>query len=279
MTEPGQSKSGSLAVKVDPPSLASPHRQEIRQHIRELLSEDFTGRAASISALEKYGQDAAAELVDTLVRKADHPHAITNITDALAEIGRPSAGVIQHALGHITEVSRPEDVYLVERFVDLLGRMEDRSLVQTLSEQVIKLNQAIKRNHNAQLVHCCEAAKVRIHGLLIELGAKEGLADFLKLLGDGRSRVRDGVVKSLARIGDRRAIVPLVRLLTIEEPVSSSGAQDIRTAIREIARREQLTPDTKPLKGLVNGEKAVLEQILGKARNGNGSANGKAKHA
>ena len=67
-----------------------------------------------------------------------------------------------------------------------------------------------------------------------------------------------------------RNIVPLIRLLAIEEPVSSSGAQDIRTAIREIARREQLTSESKVLKSRLNGEKAASEQILGKARNGNG---------
>ena len=277
MTEPGQHKSGESAVKADSAPPATPERQEIRKYVKDLLSDDYSVRASSINELGKIGAPAAEELVQTLIRKAGHPHALSNITDALAEIGKPSARVIQHALGDIAEVRQPEDVYLVERFVELLGRMGDKNVVETLSNQVPKLNRAIKRNHNPELVHCCEAAKVRIHGLLVELGATEGLDDLLKLLGDGRSRVRAGVVTALARIGDRRAIVPLLRLLAIEEPVSSSGAQDIRMAIRDIAKREQLTADDKSLKGL-NGQRAVLEQILPKARPGNGAVNGNGRH-
>jgi HEAT repeat protein len=243
-------------------------KQEIRRHIKDLLSDDYSVRALSVGELGKYGEDAAEALVDTLIKKADHPHALANFSDALAEIGKPSLNVILHALNHIVELRRPEDVYLLESFVDLLGLLHDRRSGAALLQQIAKLNRAIKRNHDRKLVHCCEAAKVRIHRTLIDLGERGGLQDLLEMLGDGRRRVRDGVVDALARVGDRRALASLVRLYDIEEHVSFSGAQFIKEAIREIARRERLTPEDRLFRELGPAERGALDRVFPKARSG-----------
>ena len=271
MTEPAPSKSGSLREKNGSTAPVPDKREEIQRHIKELLSDDFDVRAASITELEKYGEDAAEALVDTLIKKAGDPSKYPNFSDALAEIGKPSLNVILHALNHIVEIKRSEDIYLLESFLGPLGLLQDRRSVAPLTDQVGKLNAAIKRNHNKQLVHCAESAKVRIHRLLIELGEKTGVDDLLEMLGDGRTRVRDGVVDSLGRVGDRRALVPLVRLYTIEEPVSFSGAQVIKEAVREIARRENVTPEDRSFKRELSAEeKAGLERLFPKCKNGNG---------
>jgi HEAT repeat protein len=248
--------------------LAPAAKEEIKKHVRDLLSDDFSVRAASMTSLEKYGASAAEAIVDALVRKPGEPHALTNFSDALAEIGKPSLNVILHALNHILEVKRCEDVYLIENFVDILSLLRDRRAAAPLLEQLAKLNAAIKRNHTAQLVNCCEAAKVKIHRALAEFGEKGGLQDLLEMLGDGRKRVRDGVVEAMTRIGDRRALVPLVRLYDIDEHVTFSGAQFIKEAIREIARREHVTSEDKLFKDLVPAERAALDRVFPKSRNG-----------
>src|SRR5262249_45609556 len=214
----------SLREKQEPAPAA---KEEIKKHIKDLLSDDFSVRAASMISPEKYGADAAEAIVDALVRKPER-NALTSFSDALAEIGKPSLNVILHALNHITEVKRAEDVYLIENFVDILVSLRDRRAAPTLFEQLAKLNAAIKRNHNPQLVHCCELAKVKIHSALVEFGEKAGLDDLIEMLGDGRKRVRDGVVEAIARIGDRRALLPLIRLFDIDEHVTFSGAQFIK---------------------------------------------------
>jgi hypothetical protein len=270
MSEQEQERPGPLRERSGSTVLAHASREEIQKHIKDLLSDDYTVRAASVSVLEKYGEDAAEALVDILIRKADHPHALSNYSDALAEIGKPSLNVLLQALGHLGEVRRPEDVYLVESFIDLLGLIHDRRAVGPLLELLPKLDRAIRRNHNRQLVHCAEAAKVRIHRVLIELGEKKGLDDLLATLGDGRRRVREGVVDALARVGDRRALVPLVRLYDIEEHVSFSGAQFIKEAIREIARRERVSVDDRLFKDLTTPEQAARDKVFPRARNGNG---------
>lgn len=265
MAEP---EPGSLRERQGSAVLAPAAKEEIKKHVKDLLSDDFTVRAASMTSLEKYGAVAAEAIVDALVKKPAEPHALTNLSDALAEIGKPSINVILHALNHILEVKRSEDAYLIENFVDILAMLRDRRAVPTLLEQLAKLNAAIKRNDNAQLVHCCEAAKIKIHRALIEFGEKGGLADLLEMLGDGRKRVRDGVVETVTRIGDRRALVPLVRLYDIDEHVTFSGAQFIKEAIREIARREHVAPDDKLFKDLTADERAALDRVFPKARNG-----------
>lgn len=274
--KPDRERNGTTAT-------APEHKQqEIRKHVNELLSDDYSVRAASASQLEKYGSDAAEAIVDTLIKKSDEPHKLANFSDALAEIGKPSLNVILHALNHISDIRREQDVYVLQSFVDLLDLLRDRRAVTPLLEQLGKLDAAIKRNHNKQLVHCAETAKVRIHRLLAGLGERGGLDDLLGMLGDGRRRVRDGVVDTLARVGDKRAVAPLVRLHIIEEPVSYSGANVIKEAIRDIARRENVSADDRGLKkDLTAEEKAVLESLLSRAKNGNGNGsngNGNGKH-
>jgi HEAT repeat protein len=258
--KPGSAKPASAVLP--------PAKKEIERHLKDLLSDDYNVRAMSVSELGKYGEDAALAIVDSLIKKADHPHALANFSDALAEIGKPSLNVLIHAFHHIVEVKRAQDVYLLESFVELLGLLHDRRATGPLLEQLAKLNRAVKRNHDKQLVHCCEAAKVKIHRILLDLGEKSGLSDLLDMLGDGRRRVRDGVVDGLTRVGDRRALVALVRLYDIEEHVSFSGAQFIKEAIREIARREKVSPDDRLFRDLTAVEKSALERVFPKSKSG-----------
>lgn len=239
---------------------------QIRKHVNELLSDDYAVRAASMTSLEKYGSAAAQVIVDTLVKKPEEPHALSSFTDALAEIGKPSLNVVLHALNHIVDVKRPADAYLIENFVDLLSSLRDRRAVPTLLEQLAKLNAAIRHNRHGQLVHCCELAKVKIHKALIEFGERGGLDDLIDMLGDGRKRVRAGVVEAVTRIGDRRALVPLVRLYDIDEHVTFSGAQFIKEAIREIAVREGVTPEDRLFKDMNAAERMALDRVFPKSK-------------
>ncbi len=254
--EPGSRERHGSAV------IAPAAKEEIKKHVKDLLSDDFTVRAASMTSLEKYGAVAAEAIVDALVKKPAEPHALTSFSDALAEIGKPSLHVILHALNHIVEVKRCEDVYLVENFVDILSLLHDRRAAAPLLEQLTKLNRAIKRNHNAQLVHCCELAKVKIHRALADFGEKGGLEDLLEMLGDGRKRVRDGVAQALGRIGDRRALLPLVRLYEIDEHLAFPDAQTIKEAILEIARREGVTAEARLFRDLTAAERATLDRVF-----------------
>jgi HEAT repeat protein len=248
------------------PAVAQETRDQIQKHIKDLLSDDYIVRAASVRMLGKLGEEAAEALVDKLVKRSDHPHALANFSDALAEIGKPSINVILHGFNHVQELRKVEDVYLLESFVELLVPIADRRVVAPLLEQLAKLDKRMKANHDKQVVHCCEAAKIKIHRILAGLGEKGGLDDLLSLIGDGRKRVRDGVVDALTRVGDLRAVVPLVRLYDIEEHVSFSGAQFIKEAIREIARRERAAADDKRFKDLAPAERAILEKVLPKAK-------------
>jgi HEAT repeat protein len=250
------------------PTAATENKDQIQKHIKDLMSDDYGVRAASVHMLGRFGEEAAEALVDSLLKKPAQTNALANFSDALAEIGKPSVNVLIHGLNHIVEIRKAEDVYLLESFVDLLGTLRDRRAAAPLLEQLRKLDERMRKNHDKQVVHCCEAAKVKIHRILAGLGEKGGLEDLLKMLGDGKKRVRDGVVDALTRVGDRRALVALVRLYDIEEHVSFSGAQFIKECFREIVRREGVGADDKLFKELSPAERGLLEKILPRAKAG-----------
>jgi len=251
--------------------------EDILRHINVLLSDDTEGMDDSINALEKYGEDAATLIVDTLIKKSSQPHIYSNLTAALEGIGKASVSSLIHALGHINDVKRPEDVYLIVSIVETLGRLKDKRSVVPLLEQLEKLNVRIRNNHNNILTDICEAAKIRIHSVLSELDAKDGLADLLTMLGDGRRRIREGVIDSIAKIGDRRALLPLLRLYETETGISSAGAHRMKEVFRDIVRRENILQDDKLFKPCSDIERQTLDKLYPKQRmqgNGNGSSNG-----
>lgn len=263
MAEPEPHSRRPFGERNGPSTVAT--RNEIRRHIHDLLSDDYSARAGSIEELEKFGAAAADALVESLITKCTDPHASSSLTDALEEIGRPAATVLIHALKHVPEVCRPQHAYLLENLIDTLGRLHDRRAAGPLAEQIGKLNRAIQRNHDRTLVDVCEAAKVRVHICLADLGDRGGADDLLKMLGDGRRRIRTGIVEALTRVGDRRSLAPLVRLLTIEDDVSSTGAAEIRDAFRAIARREKITAHDRMFKTLTREERAAFEKLFPKA--------------
>jgi HEAT repeat protein len=264
--EPSRERDGSRAVVV---------HKEIQKHVRDLYSEDFATRAESITELEKFGKAAAQAIVAALVKKSPPLNALLPFTEALAEIGKPAVPVLVHALSSIEDVRTPEEVHVLEGFVETLGRVGDRRSADVLARQLDTLNRAIARNHNKALVEACTAAKTRIQVILCEMGSRAGLGELLGMLGDGRRRVREGVVESLGRVGDARALVPLIRLYAIEDDVSLANAEDIRDALREIMKRERVGPGDAAFASLTAEERATFDKLLPKARRESGSAGGR----
>lgn len=258
----------SESTKSEPPGSrsATPAALEIRRHIRDLTSENFEIRSESVSGLEKFGERGAEALVETLLKKPLRHDFLRGFEEAFEEIGKPCARVLLGGLTRIREIRRAEDVYLVELFVEALGNLGERRAVPAVAAQLGKLNRRIRSNHHRLLTDVCVAAKVRIHAVLVRLDSRAGLDDLLSMIGDGRHRVPDGVVAALERIGDRRALVPLIRLHAIEERVTFSGAQLVRTTFREIMRRERIAPNDRVFKDLNGEERILLEKLLPRAR-------------
>ena len=240
--------------------------QEIRTSIQNLLSDDFTSRGVSLEELETSGTKGAQEVIRTMWKKATDPHAMNRLCEALEEIGKPSLGYIVAALDQISDIRKPTDAYLVLNLIETLYRIEDPIASRPVSEQLTKFNAAIDRNHNNVLVDICEQAKVRIHTILAYWNYSEASDDLHLMLGDGRKRVRDGLVDVLGQFGDRRALLPLIRLYPIEQNVSMSGATTIRQSFREIIRRHEIV-DSEPLfHELTHDERGTLEKLYPKMK-------------
>jgi hypothetical protein len=124
-----------------------------------------------------------------------------------------------------------------------------------------------------------QAARIRVHRALDELGSRDGADDLLDMIGDGRHRVREELIDVAARVGDRRFLLPLIHVYVTEteQGVSEWRARHARWAFREIIRRERVERDDPILKGLEAPLQAHLEKLMPKPRtngNGNGHGNG-----
>lgn len=239
---------------------------EIRRHIQDLLSDDFNTRVVSLERLETHGADAAGEIVRTMLKKSSEPHVMNSLSEALEEIGGPSIPELVGAFDQIGEIRRQTDAYLLLNLIETLRRIEDPVAADPVARQIPKLNFAIERNHNNVLVDICELAKVRIHAILADWNYSAATDDLHSMLGDGRKRLRDGLVDALIPFGDRRALLPLLRLHPIEESVSMSGAGTIRQAFRDIVRRHSVEESEPIFAELTDVERGTFEKLFPKAK-------------
>lgn len=253
---------------------APPFEAEVRKQVRDLLSENPTVREQRLNSLGQHAAEAATAIVELIRKKAGHPQVLMPLADALVGLGKPSVDVIIEALKTPVRYERAEDLNVVNSLVDALNKLGEKRAAVVLKD-VLKRLAVMEKQKGSDALPCDpELTRVRIHETLAEWTDTSGLKDLLKLLGDGRSRVRSGVVASLAKIADRSALVPLLRLYLVEGPVSSSGQQEIKGAFRDIVRRESLPKDDPIFSRLKEHERASLERIYPsklKAANGNGT--------
>ena len=246
---------------------------QVRRQVRDLLSDNPTVREQTLNTLSQHSAEAASALVELIRKKAGHPQVLAPLGDALVGLGKTSVDVITDALKTPAKYETADDVNVVFSLVDALNKLRDKRAAPALAETLKKIFALQQEKREKPLASDPELVRVRIHETLAEWGDASGLKDLMKLLGEGRSRVRMGVVGSLARLGDKSALVPLIRLHALEAPVSSSGEQDIKAAFREILRRQNVLADDPIFAKLKDDERATFERLFPsklKATNGNG---------
>jgi len=262
--DPG-GKSGNHLLVVD-------HKSEIKKYVEGFLSNDDVVKIESLAGLKKYGRESIPYLIEEIVKKSQRQFYYDDIISAISEIGKPPNVAFIDALGCINELKKPDDFYLLDSIVEAIKKTKNKEAIVPLCEKLKLLNEKIAQNKDNKLISdLCEATKVRIHFVLSELDWKNELDDLLQMLGDGKKRVRDGIIQTLAKIGDKRALIPLLRLYETEVVISFSISQQIKFAFRDIVKRNKVCSSDEIFKSLTPNEKAQLEKLYPKTKSENGN--------
>jgi hypothetical protein len=248
---------------------------EIRQSIEDLLDGDYQTSIASLTCLTLHGSLAASTLLE-IARQTDDPYIHGQICIALEEIGRLSVEPLAAALEGMTQFTRDEHITLCGCLAESLVRIEEKRAAPMILKLIKRLNDAAAATRNENMKGKLESAAMRLHCLLGDFGVKEGVDELLKAIGDGRKRVHEDIVEALAKVGDRRAIQPLIRLHTLESGITEVGGRLTKWAVREIMRREKLTRDDPFFQTFLKEDAEIIEKMQPKPRtqgktNGNGA--------
>jgi HEAT repeat protein len=233
----------------------------VAQHVEAVTAPDPVVRAQALTLLPKHGRTAAVAIVQAIRRRAAHPEEMPDYVDALAAIGRAAVPAILDLLEHLDELSHKDALTCALHLLEALERIADRSAGPVVARFLDRLRKSAPKEAPPDWQERAEMVRVRAHAVMAELGDASALDDLLQLLGDGTHRVRAGVVEALARIGDRRALVPLLRLFQRELPVSGASAQEVKEAFRAIVRRANVAADDAVFASLTAEERAVLERL------------------
>lgn len=247
---------------------------EIQTILDSIFAEEFAVRQQNIGKLIRLGPVLARHLVDTLVRHTTNNTLLFQITYALEVIGKPAVKPLMEAMNNIGELKDTLDVAKLENISETLIRINDKSAAPLLAQRIKLANNEIGRitqsangsaQNNASLqkkIGFYHSVRLKLHDLLGKMKATDAIDDLLLLMGDGRKRVHEDVIETLSKVGDKRALVPLIRLYSVEMGVSELGARYIKLTCREIIRREKVAKSDSIFKELTADEKKVLDDIF-----------------
>lgn len=302
MVEPNQRESSNSSV--DPGELdklnlklwekieetpAEISEEEVNSLILNVFSTDYEVRSQALVRLSRLGPVAAQRLIDILVKNPTDSTKAFQVTYALEEMGKKAIPPLLETLKKTNDFKHSADITLLENLTEALIRLNDKNAVPVLMQHLNFVKQNLQpgqnprqetqpaksedtkgtsngNNQTQKRRELYQIARLRIHSLLGELASKEGLDDLLLLLGDGAKRVHEDIIETLAKIGDRRALVPLLRLYTIEQNISELGARFIKLTFREIIRRDKVSKNESIFKKLTKEEKDNLHNMFPRQR-------------
>lgn len=260
-------------------------REQVQQLLNNLFSSEIDIRRQTVRQLINIGPIVAKYLVGMLVQNPLDATNLFRVTYALEELGKLAVPPLLETLDNIKDFSNPTNITLLETIVDTLIRVHDKNAIPWLVDKTKELKSEIRRiqkqtsdgnNKNGspppdeKRLELYQNTRLRIHVLLGEMGSHEGLDDLLTLLGDGKTRVHEDIIETIAKLGDKRALVPLLRLYPLESSISELGARFIKLTIRDIIRREKIARSDPIFKKLSSEEKTILEKLFPNMKNHDG---------
>jgi hypothetical protein len=285
-TIPSSSNTTQLGLPLSEKASASDTitSQQVKELLSNLFSSEIEIRRQAISRLNSVGTPAAKHLVEMLVTNPLDATTLFQVSYGLEEMGKSSVSPLLEALNNIGIFTNPVNITLLENIIDSLIRVNDKSAEPWLVAKIKDINIEIQKlqnpangdgnktisSQNQKRIETYQNARLRIHSLLGEMNANAGLDDLLELLGDGRKRVHEDVIETLAKIGDKRALTPLIRLYPLESEISQWAARFIKLTIRDIIRREKVSLSDPIFKELSSDEKNTLQKLFPGVKNNNG---------
>ncbi|MFA5794650.1 MAG: hypothetical protein WC980_06245 [Candidatus Brocadiia bacterium] len=246
---------------------------EIQAILDSIFAQDYEVRQKTIDRLTKLGPSLAKVLVDTLIKNTTNNTLLFQLTYALEVIGKTAIKPLMEELVKMQELKTTLDVAQLENITETLIRLNDNSAapvlarhIKTACDEIARISQPANSDpanpNTAKKIGFHQSTRLKLHDLLGDMKAADGLDDLMLLLGDGRKRVHEDVVETIFKIGDKRALLPLIRLYSVESTVSELGARYIKLTFREITRREKISRTDQIFKELNPDEKKVLADLF-----------------
>lgn len=244
------------------------HQARLRTLIAEALSADYPARLQSAVRLGLEGEGAAEELIRVL-RKTNDETLFPIVTQILEAMGKEAHGPVLRALEFI-DLKRPADVYLAECLLDVIATSDNGRAARAAALVIDRCAAAAAGQKDEELTPLLQHARIKAHGLLADLCDRSRLDDLIQMSESEGPHLVPEIIEALREIGDRRAMRPLLRSYRVQESLALQD--DIREAFLQVMRRENLSADDPFFQGFPEEEKASLQRMFPRIRNGNGDA-------
>jgi hypothetical protein len=221
--------------------------------------------------ISRSGDEAVMALLRFLSAEGENHIVRNHAFEALRTLGRQG---MDPTLVYLREFDRFDDatqVYIAKGLVRLVGDIDADMAESELIGLIRRLIGVQEQGIAGRAWHFIQQIKMEIHAVLAANGCSTMLDDLLALLGSGEELVFPVVIQAIGLIGDRRALLPLLRLHALEGD-ETWLATEIRKSFRRIIRREGVDrAELGQMTGLTAADRTSLEQLLQSARRRNGN--------
>jgi hypothetical protein len=235
-----------------------------------LLRDSAPGAGRKLAGeIGRSGDDAVVTLLRFLSAEGENHVVRNHAFDALKALGRGGLGPVLDHLKDFDDYENPTRVYIAKGLVRLVGEIDDERVRPALIGLMRKLIALQEKGATGRAWHFMQQIKMEIHAVLAGFGCRDMLDDLMVMLGAGEEMVFPVVIQSIGSIGDRRAILPLIRLHALEGEETWLSTE-IRKAFRKVVRREKIdTAALSKTSGLTSKQQSSLQQLLdARRRNG-----------
>ncbi len=210
---------------------------------------------------------AVMQLIHFLSAEGENHVVRTHSFEALRALGTAGLKPILTYLRAFDQFDDATQVYIAKGLVRLVGEIDAEAAHPALITFISRLiDLQDEEGITDREWHFIQQIKMEIHAVLASIGCLTLRDDLMALLGRGEELVFPAVIQSVGLIGDRRAIVPLIRLHALEGE-ETWLATEIRKAFRKIVRREQIdSAELRQIPSLTTSQSTSLEQLLGTRR-------------
>lgn len=227
--------------------------EEIKKSVEKLASADYEELNEAIQHLISSGKKCIDPLVQEMIRRGNDAEFCSRASMVLKGLGSNN---LKSLTPYLETIDEPLPLRIL---VDVIGSLEDKSLLYKLKGLIDRINSSSELLKNAGGTNSYKRIKARAHLQLSKAGSRMAIDDLKANLIDQNGRIDLDLLTSLEYVGKKEELPYLIRAFAMEDDWTK---QRIKEVFYKIMKRERIRRNNRIFKTMARDNQSSLQQLL-----------------